>query len=212
VWSSDDIAVRDMHDVPVVDQRTLAGRFNPGWLSNDEALTSFRASLQESRRGPVEGNFSIRNGGLLEGWAISLDSDQPAKLRVALDDRQIWCGEADRLVTIETQSGELSLPCGFRVTIPHDFTDGARLTVCGPAGEIAAPVFLRISDRYVGNVELVSTIGSEVIVEGWVHDRARDRDSLPVELRADGKIITAAIANTYREDLKQAGRGNAPFA
>jgi GT2 family glycosyltransferase/spore maturation protein CgeB len=58
----------------------------------------------------------------------------------------------------------------------------------------------------------VSTIGSEVIVEGWVHDRARDRDSLPVELRADGKIITAAIANTYREDLKQAGRGDGKCA
>ncbi|MFC5408321.1 beta-propeller fold lactonase family protein [Larkinella bovis] len=45
-------------------------------------------------------------------------------------------------------------------------------------------------------------------IRGWVWDKKRPNTPLTVEFTADGKVIGTALANIYRQDIKEAGKGN----
>lgn len=45
-------------------------------------------------------------------------------------------------------------------------------------------------------------------IRGWVWDSKRPNTPLTVEFTADGQVIGTALANRFRQDLKDAGKGN----
>ena len=45
-------------------------------------------------------------------------------------------------------------------------------------------------------------------IRGWVWDSKRPNTPLTVEFSSDGSVIGTALANIYRQDLKDAGKGN----
>jgi glycosyltransferase involved in cell wall biosynthesis len=175
--------------------------------------------------GELRGNLDVVNEDLIEGWARDeADPDRPVKLRIL--DNGLLIGEvwADLYRADLERAGigagrhafSFSVPGGLSPLFRHvvqlqresDWQDLSRPKTFGPTIEpvpppvTPAPV-LR-DDGLIGNLDLVT----RELIEGWASDSANKDEPVALLILDNGIEIARALANAYRQDLKDAGFGD----
>jgi hypothetical protein len=106
---------------------------------------------------------------------------------------------------------------GFTLNLPTQFRDGRKHTVrvrfagtdvdlANSPGEFLAPGVAtpKPATTLEGHLEVA---GPDRVI-GWAWDPSKPNVPLAVEVMADGKLLAKVTADTPREDLAAAGKGN----
>ncbi len=201
--------------VRVADERTTAPLFLPfrdAVRDSAGSVDRFREAICSLGYSGVVGNFAIKNGGLVIGWALDLGRNpEPVEIVVRLDEQELWKGSADRKLVVHDLASQLQLSCGFRVTVPSSFKEGAKVQVqdARTGTSLSREVGrLSLADRFVGSIDAFHRYKGRVEVSGWVHDKARPYDALAVSLQVNGATVSTGMADVFRKDLQDAHIGS----
>lgn len=167
-------------------------------------------ALRAAGLSDIVGESVLINGSMLIGWYLDPENyPSPVEIGVEADGALLWSGPANRIAD-QRFAGSFKPRCGFRVSVPADLPNGARIRVSEIGSSHALPqgLFrLELGDRFSGRVDGMKLRPNEVELVGWAMDRGRPMDSVAVEVHLRGERLAVATADLQRNDLARAGIG-----
>ena len=160
--------------------------------------------------GALEGWIDETTGSCVRGWAWDPTRPHtPVRLRILVDGNPVGETVANQARSDLRDAGKGAGRCAFTFAFPMPLAHTRRWQVLVQRrdDDVAVPggpvCFVPAETQLDGCIDHCTPTE----MDGWAFDAATSDAPVPLEILVDGEVIGAAVADRFRRDLLQAGKG-----